>query len=119
VLRFRIYYADGSIYSDSDGSPFDAPGGNALVIAQENHAHGRVILASPFKGYFCWSGAEWWECDAFGFMQYMLAKGERKVVFGTNAYDAVYNAAVARAVADDYLPRKSAMRQGESCSVSL
>jgi len=114
-VKWCAYYLDGSRRTDLDGSVFDAPGGYVLVVAQENRAHGRVILASPWKGYFCWTGEEWWECDAMGYALYMLQPGERKVLFGTNAPDEIYNAAVARAVADDYLPRKTAIRATERC----
>lgn len=85
------------------------------MIAQEDAEHGRVLLASPMKGYFCWTGTEWWECDQVGYMLYMLDLGPRKVIFGTNAANGVYRAAVARAVADEYLPPKTAMRAGEQC----
>lgn len=83
--RWAIYYGDGSVYTDRDGSPFDAPGGNVQVIMQQQD-NGRW---TPLSGAdsnvpvdcYRWNGEAWTACQYMDLPQYFLAhRGPQKVL---------------------------------------
>lgn len=56
-MRFRIYYADGSTYSDGDGSPYDAPNRGVEVVCQEENTEkgwGMMRGHTAWDSYLCW-----------------------------------------------------------------
>jgi hypothetical protein len=79
-MKWRIYYGDGSLYSDGDGSPFDAPGRDVQAIAVEDAQVGRTIHSR--RDFYWWSSIGWWGGDLFGLYDYLLTPGPRKVIFG-------------------------------------
>ncbi len=83
---WRIYYKDGSTFSDKDGTPFEAPGLGAEVIVQENanvaRGHSSDFANIHGKDYFCWDDA-WYCCDLVGVIIYLMKrKGYQKIVLG-------------------------------------
>lgn len=83
--RWRIYYGDGSTYSDRDGSPFDAPAGNVQVISQEQD-NGRCTPLSGIDSNvpvdcYRWNGEAWTACQYMDLPQYYLThEGPQKVL---------------------------------------
>ncbi len=108
-MRWRIYYGDGSTYSDRDGSPFFAPTSDVQVIAQEDAAgpQGRILIyGDPSAGRsdlgtFCWrdDGFGWDVHDTPGFYDYLFNyRGPKAVIFGRTIPTKSFEAILARAV---------------------
>ena len=112
-MRWRIYYAGGATFSDEDGSPADAPGQGALIIAMANESTGRDLL--HLADYYLFKGERWIGLDLFGLLDHVLnLLGEVEgVVAGRTVSDAEYRAAYMRAKHDPDFPPKSATRSGE------
>lgn len=93
-LKWRIYYGDGSTYSNRDGSAFDAPAENVQVIAialDTEKGWGLVHGGESDRGcdvYFyrddSWFGSD---RDGHGFASYLRELGPRKVIFGRTMSD--------------------------------
>ena len=84
-MAWKIYYGNGSTFSDTDGPPEKAPALNIQVIgftdaitAQEV---GCQLLHS--KDFYWWENNVWLGGDLFGLMDYLLrARGSALVLFG-------------------------------------
>ena len=114
-MRWKIYYADGSTYADSDGGIENAPGRGVVVIAQEDRECGRHIL--HMKDFYYWEPSEsrWYGADVFGRDDYLDRPGWRKLVAGRNTTDENYRRLFALAAFDDPdLPPKTARLVGEA-----
>ena len=76
MIRFRIYYGDGSTYS---GDPYLAPQTGVQVVAQENRK--RLISG---KDAYCWKPESGWHgCDTLGMWDYLFSyRGPKAVLFG-------------------------------------
>lgn len=79
---WKVYYGDGSTFSDQDGSPELAP---ALNV--------QAITCSPEV----WMGG-----DVFGLMDYLSLPGWKRVLFGRMVTNAEYDKAVTLARNDGY-----------------
>jgi hypothetical protein len=79
-LVWRIYYADGSTYSNLDGAPEDAPGDGCLAIAQMDKTVGYRIEHND--GFYWWEKECWFCGDEYGLMQYQTDPGWKKVILG-------------------------------------
>lgn len=106
-MRWRIYYGDGSVYSEQDGSPFEAPTTNVQVIAQSDtsSATGRILIHTRLtgEGYYCWrdDGYGWDNHDQAGFFDYLFNyRGPKAVIFGRTILTEKYLAIVGRAAAE-------------------
>lgn len=97
-LVWRIYYADGSIFSNLDGLPEDAPPTGVICIKQLS-AENRWELQA-ISDYYIWNGKEWWRADAPGFWLYMFRPGLKIVKFGENLQDFEFQRMMARARED-------------------
>ena len=64
-MRWRIYYDDGSVFTDQDGSPWDAPRTGVQAIAQPNDRVGWYILHSADAYYFEASREGWSKADEY------------------------------------------------------
>ncbi len=84
--RWRIYYGDGSTFSDRDGSPYDAPGGNVQVICCEyDNGTAPPISASNL---YRWETKSWMNCDFMDLPQYFLTHpGPQKIIMGREMED--------------------------------
>jgi len=112
-MKYRIYYAGGSTYSDTNGSPFEAPALGVLVIACEDNAVGRVLVHGQ-SYYFWWPQYDrWWGGNLFGMYDYLQAPGPKRVLFGREVPNDEWETAVRIATGDEYLPVKSAIHPME------
>lgn len=83
MLRWLIYYADGSTYSSEDGPPENAPRDYVEVVLQEDEFRGRkdvISGAGTTYQYFCWHGDRWIIHDDSGLRQYNDLFGEKAIV---------------------------------------
>ena len=96
MLRFLIYYGDGSTYS---GDPFLAPGTNVQIIVVEDPCERGFVLQMLSDMYY-WNGMRWRGCDVAGMYDYLFEYlGPQKIVFGrTMPINVEFNALVARAM---------------------
>jgi len=111
-MKWRIYYVDGSSYSDCDGALEDAPAWGVIIVAQEDvtpHPYniGRVYRFG--RDFYCWRGETWgWTGqDGVGLTEYLAGKGWKKVLNGTEARQDIYHRVKAQAEQDDYLPLRA------------
>ena len=112
MSRWKIYYGDGTTYSNEDGLLEDAPGINVQVIAQADATVGRRLLDSDD---FYWWSDDRWDCgDIFGLWDYLTRPGFKKVLFGRNLHDGDFWKILARARVDPDLPAKSASHPDET-----
>lgn len=84
-MKWRIYYADGSTFSDSDGSPFEAPRQDVQVITYLNPNTGKYDRLSQADYYYyepecCDWG--WWHCSPQGMMLHLLRAKSPLILFG-------------------------------------
>lgn len=82
MTRWEIFYGDGSMFSDEDGSPEDAPTRNVQCIVCADSLHGWVIVSR--EDFFVWwpEHGEWMGVDKFGLYDYLIEGGRRVVKFG-------------------------------------
>jgi len=111
LLNWRIYYGDGSTYSDADGPPELAPKRNVQTIAQANELVGRRIERGA--DHYVWTDHGWRACDFFGLFDYLIQPGAKVVLFGRSLSDAEYRAVLDRACKDPDLPPKSGVLEDE------
>jgi len=63
TLDWRIYYADGSVYDNLQGEPWEAPATKVLLILQKdiNATNGAYLVWK--KDYYLWKYDKWVEVD--------------------------------------------------------
>ena len=113
-MRWRIFYGDGSTYSNEDGSPFDAPTRNVQAVVYADKLHGRVINA--MRDFYWWVEAEgeWYGGDRDGMDDYLFdLPGPKKVLRARSLNHEQYNAVIKAALDDPDFPPKSAKAPGE------
>jgi hypothetical protein len=76
-VNWKIYYGDGSVFSQSDGTPADAPPGNVMCVVWYDEDNRRKIAYNAYA--YCYDGY-WMGCDDAGYWQYMLEKPGAKIV---------------------------------------
>lgn len=113
--KFKIWYGDGSTYTDQDGRPEDAPKVNVQFIAVEDDMHGMGLCRNSdfyvwdfYDGMWGWQGVDRW-----GFQDYMEQPGLKLVLFGRTLGNVEYSEMLSKALHDDYLPQKTAYMPGE------
>jgi hypothetical protein len=83
MIRWVVYYADGSTFSSADGGPADAPRDYVQVIMQdEPFRDQRDIISGAGTTYqfFCWHGDKWIIHDDSGLQQYNALFGDKAIV---------------------------------------
>jgi hypothetical protein len=83
VSAWRIYYSDGSTFSDAEGSPETAPPFGVVCIVQRDPDRGRSIMHGWNWYYF--NDAEgraplWWGCDTLGLHDRLLHRMPMRAV---------------------------------------
>lgn len=114
-MRWKIFYADGSTFSDRDGAPESAPGWGVLVVTQDDERVGRALVREADFYVFSerWYGG-WEGVDLVGLLDYLSHSRERCVVkLGRTVSNEVWNETLIRASDDDYCAPKSAKRRCE------
>ena len=111
-MKFKIYYDDGSTYTDQDGPIELAPKVGVICIAQEDAFAGRKIDRSC--DYYVMHDYGMRGVDQFGLYDYLTQPGSKIVLFGRTVSDErwreIWDEAANR---DTYLPLKSAMTDDE------
>lgn len=113
---WKIYYGDGSTYSNEDGPPEKAPKVNAQVIILEDKSHGWSNVSG--EDYYVWEdrgkGFMWWGCDRTGLDYFLFhSPGKKIALMGRFIEDDHFDEIMKRAHQDDYFPGKSGYRANE------
>lgn len=99
---WRVYYSDGSTYSDADGPIQDAPALGVQAIVQRDpnpHGTGRFVVHGGGQrpnrvpiDYYCWDDSQgiWAGTDLFGLWDYLQRPGWKRVLFGRTIADETY-----------------------------
>lgn len=99
MVIWRIYYGDGSTYSDTDGSPEKAPCGGVQCVAWYDEDKRRRLAHG--QDYYIYDGdGRWFGCDAAGFWQYMGETGFKVVKFGRMIADGKFRSVMSKAMND-------------------
>ena len=106
MVNWRIYYGDGSTYSNEDGAPDSAPCSRVICVAFYADDQRRKIC--PQADFYIWDGGRWFSADASGFWQYMGEPGSKGVKFGREIGDLKYRSIMSTAMND--LPLERAAR---------
>jgi hypothetical protein len=106
MIDWKIYYADGSTYSNEDGEAAFAPGGGVICVAWYDQDN-RRRLAHGADYYICDEG-RWFGVDAAGFWQYMAEPGHKVVKLGRMTGDLNFRLIMSKAMND--LPLEEAAR---------
>ena len=100
MIDWKIYYGDGSTFSNEDGPPEMAPCGGVICVAYYDDDNRRHIC--HLADYYVYDGANrWMNADASGFWQYMGEPGAKIVKFGRLIGDLKYREIMTRALNGD------------------
>ena len=114
-MNWKIYYNDGSTYSDHDGDAFDAPGRGVQVIVIVDKDHGWRTQCGEHNYVWDKRGrySAWWGCNDTGLLLYLLDPGPRKVIFGTQISRREFDMIFGKASQDPDFPEKTSYASGE------
>lgn len=115
MIRWRVYYDNGSTFDSSQGSPAQAPAWGVLCIVQPDPDVGRVVMWHPEKGFFVWCAehGEWDVKDYAGLLDFLASYPGCVVKMGRGVPNSAFRAVFQRAVLDPDFPEKSARAVGE------
>lgn len=111
ATRWKVYYSDGSTYSDLDGGPEQAPKTGVAILLQENPVVGHKIEYG--LDFYCFWGTHWRASDNFGLWDYLSQPGYKVVLFGRWVNNDEFKSLVDKANNDPDIPKKSAWLRGE------
>lgn len=113
-MSWRIYYADGTTFDDSEGTPEEAPSFGVLCIVCPDDVVGRVVLNR--HNFYYWMPSQWWGSDLQGVLDNLLNCGGsgRAWKQGRNADNKTFQEIYNRAATDPDFPKKSGLRAGET-----
>jgi hypothetical protein len=111
VKLWAIYYGDGTIFTDEDGSQFDAPRTNIQVIVFKNYSMGWEILSQSDYYYYEPETHGWAIADNFGMYDVLIRTKQPLILFGRWLSKENYKNIVLK-VLDDLPEPKTAWRHG-------
>jgi hypothetical protein len=97
-VDWKIYYGDGSTFSNEDGPAEKAPCGRVIAVAFYDQDNRRRVCHQA--DYYIWDGVRWYSADINGYMQYMLEPGFKVVKFGREIGDLKYREVMTFALSD-------------------
>lgn len=111
ALKWKIWYSDGSTYSESDGPLENAPKCGVIVVAQTDETVGRKLDRSC--DYYVLHDYGLRGVDQFGLYDYLTQPGYKLVFFGRTVSDKQWSEIWDAAANDPDLPAKSAYTRRE------
>lgn len=104
-MPWAVYYADGTRATDADTAVESVPTRGVIVVAESDPDTGRILLHGD--DYY-WYDDGWFGGDIFGLWDYLARPGMKRVLFGRSVVADQYEAVMAQAREDDYLPERTA-----------
>lgn len=109
--RWRVYYADDSVFTSDEGEPHEAPRHGVQFVAIQDPEVGWQGEQSP-EGYWIWRNGRWFGTDTMGFWDYLYHhRGPCVCLFGRTLTRPRYRTLLKRATKD--LGEKSAWAKRE------
>ena len=112
-MKWVVYYGDGSTYSNEDGEPEEAPGGNVQAVVQEDATIGRAVHHGDDFYVFSEEYGGWRGMDHFGFVQYLMRPGTKIIKLAESLSTDRYKEVIADIMSHPKLPVKSAFYRWE------
>jgi len=110
MLLWRIYYGDGSTFSNEDGDVSQAPALDVQAIVVRHPRVGRIIVTMAH--YYWYEDGEWQGgMDLFGLFDFLMRSG--LVKFGRTVSNEEFEAAFQKALNDPDFPPKFGRLPGE------
>lgn len=97
-MKWRLYYGDGSTFSNEDGLPEEAPCTNVMCIAYYDQDNRRRLAHTA--DYYGFDEGRWYAFDIFGLWDYLARPGLKTVKFGRMVSDVNYRTVMAKAMND-------------------
>jgi len=112
-MDWRVYYDLDVMFDNTQGSPADAPGFGALVIAMCEETVNRAVLHG--FDYYIFVGGEWLGVDRFGLVDWLCNRlpDVEGVIAGRSVNNATFDRMVKLATNDPDFPPKSGSRVNE------
>jgi hypothetical protein len=73
-IDWRIYYADGSTFDSSDGTPWDVKPHGIQIILQRHHDPCEAAFLVWMKDYYVWKHNRWFAVDNDGLRLYLFVE---------------------------------------------
>ena len=108
-MQWKLYYGDGTTFSDQDGSPADAPAWDVQVIAMA--ADISIGRRTASNDYYWFEHGQWFGGDFVGLIDFLARSGVVK--FGRSIPRPKFEILLNKAVLDPDLPMKTATEPGE------
>lgn len=107
MIRWIVFYDDGSSFSNLDGEPDQAPRWGIICISGYDQNGGRSIQHRT--DYYCWNYEQWIAMDGTGLIDYLANfPGKEKVVLmGRHVPNYVFDRVYHMADTDPRLPPRS------------
>lgn len=102
-MPWKIFYFDGSTFSNLDGAPQDAPGLGVLAIKQVDGVLGYEILHGDGPrviDWYWWEDRAWVSGDMAGLVQYLASPGWKKVLAGRSVHNDTFRAVMSAVIND-------------------
>jgi hypothetical protein len=112
-MRWKIFYGDGTTYSDSDGTAWDAPPVNVQALVVNDPQHGWYCCRADDFYWYIPEEDRWYSGERFGMFDYLTQPGMKKIVFGRSIPDDEYQTILNRAINDPDLPQKTGWQAHE------
>ena len=110
MIEWRIFYGDGSTFSNNDGAPGDAPAWDVQVIVQVDPITGRYNQTGD--NYYVWRG-RWVGVDQVGLIDYLAHEAPSVVRFGKTVGNEQHRRVLEVAEADPDFPSRSGWKPDE------
>lgn len=101
---WKIYFADGTTFSNTDGPPELSPGLGVICVLSYDEDQRRKISHAEHYYSFNFEIGRWFAHDACGLWQYLSSPGVKVVRFGTFAGELVYRSVMLAAQQDPEFP---------------
>lgn len=107
-MKWKIYYIDGTSFSNADGSPEQAPGNGVGAVVQQDQTVGAVVHQGDNFYVFDQQYGGWYGLDYFGLGMYLAKPGFKIIKLGETTTIEAHRRMVASLQDDPDLPNKSA-----------
>lgn len=108
TVRWRVYYDNGSTFSNEDGTPEQSPAFGVICIVSTNDLIGRIILHK--HDWYWWIADEkvWFGGDIFGLLDRLLHRLSTEAILqGRTVPNEAFRDTMGRADKDEDFPPKS------------
>jgi hypothetical protein len=114
-MKWKIYYDNGTAFSNRDGNVVDAPARGVQVIVQVDKYHGWYTETA--YDYYIWDdrgeGHKWIGVDFVGVIDYIIEPGWKCILLGRTVSNKRFNEIFQKAKNDLEFGKKTAFRRWE------